>query len=85
MVDPGWRSASSTHATRSFPASGLASTARRAPIRTPGGISSSALVDAITPVLGEALGAVRPAATMIIAGLIREEMKVEIEVTAYRG
>ena len=37
-----------SHATRSFPASGLASTARRAPIRTPGGISSSALVDAIT-------------------------------------
>lgn len=41
-------------------------------------------VEAITPVLGEALGKVRPAATMVVAGLIRPEMKVEIEVTAMR-
>lgn len=41
-------------------------------------------VEAITPVLGEALGEVRPAATMVVAGLIRPEMKVEIEVTAMR-
>jgi enamine deaminase RidA (YjgF/YER057c/UK114 family) len=27
----------------------------------------------------------RPAATMVVAGLIRPEMKIEIEVTAYRG
>ena len=33
---------------------------------------------------GEVLGAVRPAATMVIAGLIRPEMKIEIEVTAMR-
>ena len=43
------------------------------------------LVDALVPVLGEALGRVRPAATMIIAGLIRPEMLVEIEVTAFKG
>jgi enamine deaminase RidA (YjgF/YER057c/UK114 family) len=43
------------------------------------------LVDALAPVLGEALGSVRPAATMIIAGLIRPEMLVEIEVTAFKG
>jgi enamine deaminase RidA (YjgF/YER057c/UK114 family) len=43
------------------------------------------LVDALVPVLGEALADVRPAATMVIAGLIRPEMKVEIEVTAFKG
>ncbi len=43
------------------------------------------LVADLTPVLGETLGAIRPAATMIIAGLIKPEMLVEIEVTAYRG
>jgi enamine deaminase RidA (YjgF/YER057c/UK114 family) len=35
--------------------------------------------------LGEAMSEIRPAATMVIAGLIRPEMKVEIEVTAFRG
>ena len=39
----------------------------------------------IAPALREALGAVRPAATMVVAGLIEPEMKVEIEVTARRG
>ncbi|SON57313.1 putative endoribonuclease L-PSP [Hartmannibacter diazotrophicus] len=34
--------------------------------------------------LGRVFGEVRPAATMIVADLIREEMKVEIEVTAKR-
>lgn len=43
------------------------------------------LVDTLVPVLGEVLGEIRPAATMIIAGLIRPEMLVEIEVTAMRG
>ena len=44
-----------------------------------------ALVDTLIPALGEALGDIRPAATMIIAGLIKHEMLIEIEVTAYRG
>ena len=39
----------------------------------------------IAPALREALGAVRPAATMVAAGLNEPEMKVEIEVTAFRG
>ncbi|WP_426032325.1 RidA family protein [Cypionkella sp. TWP1-2-1b2] len=43
------------------------------------------LVEALVPVLGATLGQIRPAATMVIAGLIRPEMKVEIEVTAFRG
>lgn len=43
------------------------------------------LVDALIPVLGATLGHIRPAATMVIAGLIRPEMKVEIEITAFKG
>jgi enamine deaminase RidA (YjgF/YER057c/UK114 family) len=39
----------------------------------------------IAPALREALGSVRPAATMVVAGLNEPEMKVEIEVTAFRG
>lgn len=37
------------------------------------------------PVLRRWLGAVRPAATMIVAGLMKEEMRVEIEVTARKS
>ena len=48
-------------------------------------LCDAALVEALTPELGAALGAIRPAATMVIAGLIRPEMKVEIEVTAFKG
>ena len=48
-------------------------------------VTDLALVDALVPELGAALGAIRPAATMVIAGLIRPEMKVEIEVTAFKG
>lgn len=39
----------------------------------------------IAPALREALGEVRPAAAMVVAGLNEPEMKVEIEVTAFRG
>ena len=45
-------------------------------------VTDAALVEALVPALGEAFGEIRPAATMVIAGLIRPEMKVEIEVTA---
>lgn len=47
-------------------------------------ITDVVFADAITPVLGEMLGEIRPAATMVVAGLIRPEMKVEIEVTAFK-
>lgn len=41
--------------------------------------------DRIAPVLGEKFGAIRPAATcVVVAGLIRPDMKVEIEITAKR-
>ncbi|MES2433208.1 MAG: RidA family protein [Pseudomonadota bacterium] len=48
-------------------------------------VVAAEMVEALVPVLGEALGQIRPAATMVIAGLIRPEMKVEIEVTAFKG
>ena len=48
-------------------------------------VTDAALVEAIAPALGEALGQIRPAATMVIAGLIRPEMKVEVEATAMRA
>lgn len=48
-------------------------------------ITDPALVDVIAPALSDALDHIRPAATMVVAGLIRPEMKVEIEVTALRG
>jgi enamine deaminase RidA (YjgF/YER057c/UK114 family) len=40
---------------------------------------------AIAPVLGEVFGAIRPAATALICGLVDPRMKIEIEVTARRG
>ncbi|MDB5658591.1 MAG: Endoribonuclease [Cypionkella sp.] len=43
------------------------------------------MVEAIAPMLADNLGHIRPAATMIIAGLIRPEMKIEIEITAFKG
>jgi enamine deaminase RidA (YjgF/YER057c/UK114 family) len=39
----------------------------------------------IVPVLGEAFGAIRPAATALVCGLVDPRMKIEIEVTARRG
>ena len=48
-------------------------------------VTDAELVDAMLPVLGRHFGELRPAATMVIAGLIRPEMKVEIEVTAFKG
>lgn len=47
-------------------------------------VTDSAFQDAVFAVTGEMLGAIRPAATMIVAGLIRPEMKVEIEATALK-
>lgn len=47
-------------------------------------VTDAALVDNLVPVLGKWLGDIRPAATMIIAGLIKPEMLVEIEVTAFK-
>ncbi|PHS76460.1 MAG: hypothetical protein COB56_06375 [Robiginitomaculum sp.] len=42
-------------------------------------------IEQIQPELQRAFGAIKPAATLIIANLIEEGMKIEIEVTAYKG
>lgn len=47
-------------------------------------ITDTSDLDEVVPVLGEAMKDALPAATMVVAGLIRPEMKIEIEVTAYR-
>lgn len=47
-------------------------------------ITDASYWDAVVPVLGEAFGEIRPAATCLVAGLIKPEMKIEIEVTALR-
>ena len=47
-------------------------------------ITSDSYVDAVFPILGEAFGEIRPAATMIVCGLNKPEMKIEIEVTALK-
>jgi enamine deaminase RidA (YjgF/YER057c/UK114 family) len=49
-------------------------------------ITDIAYYDQIGPILGQRFGDIRPAATMVVvAGLIRPDMKVEIEVTAFKG
>ena len=48
-------------------------------------VTDRALVPLLGPVLEHYLGEVRPAATMIIADLIEPVMKIEIEVTAFKG
>ncbi|MGK2908436.1 MAG: RidA family protein [Sphingobium sp.] len=48
-------------------------------------ISDAAYWDVIGPVLGEVFGQIRPAATCVVCGLVKPEMKIEIEVTALRA
>ena len=48
-------------------------------------VSGRDVIEEIQPELQRAFGAIKPAATMIIAGLIEDDMKVEIEVTAFKG
>jgi enamine deaminase RidA (YjgF/YER057c/UK114 family) len=47
-------------------------------------ITDAVFVDVVFPILGEAFGEIRPAATMIVCGLNKPEMKIEIEVTALK-
>ncbi len=48
-------------------------------------VTEAPFADAVFARSGIYFEGIRPAATMVVAGLIRAEMKVEIEVTAYRG
>ncbi|WP_421590027.1 RidA family protein [Shinella sp. M27] len=47
-------------------------------------VTEAAFADRVFPILGEAFGTIRPAATMVVCDLIRPEMRIEIEVTALR-
>ena len=47
-------------------------------------VTDAAHADTVMEVAGEVLAEIRPAATMVVSGLIRPDMKVEIEVTALR-
>jgi len=48
-------------------------------------VTDTAYAEPVFSVVGRWLSDIRPAATMIIAGLIRPEMKIEIEATAFRN
>lgn len=48
-------------------------------------VTDAAYADIAFPVLGGFFKTIRPAATMVVAGLIKPEMKIEIEATAFRG
>ncbi len=48
-------------------------------------LSDLSWADAVIPVFGEFLGEIRPAATLLVAQMLKREMKIEIEVTAYKG
>ncbi len=47
-------------------------------------IADAAFAETVFPIVGGYFGEIRPAATMIVCGLIKPEMKIEIEVTAKR-
>lgn len=47
-------------------------------------IADSAIQEAVVPELGAAFQDIRPAATMVVAAMIKPEMLIEIEVDAFR-
>jgi len=48
-------------------------------------ITDPSFAEDIFKITGKYFGEVRPAATMVVSGLIKSEMKIEIEVTAHIG
>lgn len=48
-------------------------------------VTDAAFVDDVVEAVGTVFGDGRPAATMVLCGLIKPEMKIEIEVTARIG
>lgn len=47
-------------------------------------LTDAADAERVYPIFGGYFGEIRPASTMVVCGLVRPEMKVEIEVTAKR-
>ena len=48
-------------------------------------VTEASFADRVFPLLGAVFGDIRPAATMVVCGLIRPEMLIEIEVTALKS
>ena len=48
-------------------------------------LSDLSWADSVIPIFGEFFGDIRPAATLLVAQMLKPEMKIEIEVTAYNG
>ena len=48
-------------------------------------VSDRKYVKEILPVIKQYMGNILPAATMVIAGMVDEKMKVEVEITAFKG
>ncbi|MBX2854393.1 MAG: RidA family protein [Rhodobacteraceae bacterium] len=47
-------------------------------------LTHKALVEEVIPILGDVFGDIRPAATMVIADLMKPEMLIEIEADAFK-
>jgi enamine deaminase RidA (YjgF/YER057c/UK114 family) len=54
-------------------------------VRVQYAVTDASFADRVFPIFGAYFEDILPAATMIVASLIRPEMKIEIEVTAFRG
>lgn len=48
-------------------------------------VSDKKYVPEVLPIIKQYMGNILPAATMVIAGMVDEKMKIEIEVTCYKG
>jgi len=48
-------------------------------------VSDRKYVKEVLPVIKQYMGNILPAATMVIAGMVDEKMKVEVEITAFKG
>ena len=48
-------------------------------------VTEASFADRVFPLLGAVFADIRPAATMVVCGLIRPEMLIEIEVTALKS
>ena len=48
-------------------------------------VSDRKYIEEILPIIKHHFDNILPAATMVIAGMVDEKMKIEIEVTAFRG
>ncbi len=54
-------------------------------VRTNYVVTDASYGDLVLPICGQYFGMIRPAAMIIVAGLLKPEMKIEIEVTALKA